>query len=217
MSRKLRAALYARVSTDMQAEKGKSIPAQLAEMREYVEQRGWEVVAEYVEPGRSGKTRKKRPELEKMMAAVREGEIDVVVVHELSRISRSIYDTLDLFQELGTHNATFVSLKEREFDYTDPAQKMFLTLLAALNQYYLEILKQHTSKGKRQRARQGLYNSSVAPYGYRNTGDRDTPFEIVPREAEAVRLAAELYSTKRYSLQEVADILNERGYRKRNG
>ncbi len=217
MSRKPRAALYARVSTDMQAEKGKSIKAQVAEMHEYVEQRGWEVVAEYVEAGRSAKTRKKRPELDKMMAAVREGEIDIVVVHELSRISRSIYDTLDLFQELGEHNATFVSVKEKEFDFTDPAQKMFLTILAALNQYYLEILKLHTSKGKRERAREGLYNSSVAPYGYRNTGDRNTPFEIVPREAEAVRLAAELYSTRKYSLQEVADVLNERGYRKRNG
>ena len=46
-----RVALYVRVSTDMQAEEGKSIPAQLNELRDFAAARGWTIVSEFVDPG----------------------------------------------------------------------------------------------------------------------------------------------------------------------
>jgi site-specific DNA recombinase len=82
-----RVALYARVSSQMQVEDGISIAAQLAEMREFAVKRNWAVTAEFVDAGLSGQTLE-RQGLQSMLSAVRAGSIDVVLVHELSRLSR---------------------------------------------------------------------------------------------------------------------------------
>ncbi len=212
-----RIALYARVSTDMQAEGGLSIPAQLSEMKEFMAKRpGWSVAAEFVDPGFSGSTMR-RPALQAMLQAVEQGNIDVVLVHELSRLSRSIFDSFRIFEDLGHYNVGFASVNDPDFDFSSPQGRFFLTMLSAMNQYYLDLLKQHTAKGKRERARQGLYNASITPYGYKHVGDAKTPPIIVETEATAVRLAFDVYATGNASYQEVADRLNEHGYQTRAG
>ena len=65
-----RVATYARVSTDMQAEEGKSIAAQQAEMREFAAARGWKIVAEFVDPGYTGQEME-RPGLQALLEAAR--------------------------------------------------------------------------------------------------------------------------------------------------
>ncbi len=144
MSKKKRAALYARVSTEAQVENEKSIAAQITEMRNYAEERDWAIVAEYADEGRSGVTREVRAGLKQLMVAVRKGMIDVVVVASLSRFSRSVRETSVLFEELKAHNATFVSAKEKQFDYSDPSRFASLNLPNALNQFYLDVLPQLT-------------------------------------------------------------------------
>lgn len=212
----LRVMLYARVSLESQAEKNNSIAAQLAEMREYAAGRGWQIVAEFVDPGYTG-TDMKRPGLQALREAIRHRECDVVLVHELSRLSRRIFDTFELFDLFGKHDVGFASVKDHDFDFSSATGRLFLTIMAALNQYYVDLLKMHTQKGKHQRIRDGLYNASVPPYGYRHVGDQRTPPEIVPEEAEGVRLLFERYATGRYSYQDLADLLNAQGYKTRNG
>ena len=172
-----RVALYARVSTEMQAEEGFSIEAQLNEMRGYAARQGWTVVAEFQDPGVSGSTLE-RPGLQAMLEGARSHLFDIVLVHELSRLSRSLFDTFAIFDQLGREGVGFVSVREPQFNLSTPAGRMFLTVLSSINQYYLDMLKLHTRKAKRERARQGLYNASVAPYGYRHVGDARTPPEV---------------------------------------
>jgi len=212
----VRAALLARVSTDMQAEEGLSIPAQLAEMREFCEKRGWAVAADFIDAGYTGSTMD-RPGLQGLLAALDQRVFDVVVVHELSRLSRSIFDTFDLFETFGRYDVGFASVKEPNFDFTTPTGKLFLTLMAALNQYYLDLLRMHTAKGKRERARQGLYNASIIPFGYKAAGDARTPPVIDSKAAEAVRLAFETYGAGKSSDQEIADLINDMGLRTARG
>ncbi|HEY77159.1 MAG TPA: recombinase family protein, partial [Thermoflexia bacterium] len=211
-----RVATYARVSTDMQAEGGKSIAAQQAEMREFAAARGWEIVAEFVDPGYSGTTLD-RPGLNALRAAAKEHAFDVLLVHELSRLSRRIFDTFRIFEELGREGIGFASVKEPNFDFSTPTGRLFLTILAALNQYYVDMLKMHTAKAKRERAREGLYNASITPYGYRHAGDANTPPVIVEEEAKVVREMFQRYATGRYSFFEIAEWLNDAGYRTRSG
>ncbi|MBC7252011.1 MAG: recombinase family protein, partial [Anaerolineae bacterium] len=211
-----RVALYARVSTDMQAESGKSIAAQLAEMREFAAQRGWTVVAEFTDPGFSG-TNMDRPGLEALLAAAEQRAFDILLVHELSRLSRRLFDTFRIFERLGKLDIGFASVKEPGFDFSTPTGRLFLTILAALHQYYVDLLKMHTRKSKRQRARDGLYNASITPYGYRHSGDADTPPVIVEEEARAVRELFQRYATGRYSTKEIAAWLNDAGFRTRSG
>jgi site-specific DNA recombinase len=208
-----RVALYARVSSQMQVE-GKSIDAQLAEMREYAQMRRWEIVEEYVDAGVSA-TKMDRPQFQRMLADMEEGRFDIILVHELSRLSRSVYDAFDIFAQLGRHEVGFASVKEQQFDYTKSHDRLILHLLTLLHQYYIDILREHVAKSKRQRVRQGLHNASVAPYGYALSDSPDKPMTIDPQEAVGVRLIFERYATKRYSMQEVADELNRRGFRRR--
>jgi len=212
----LRVALYARVSTEAQAEEGKSIPAQLNEMREYAGSRGWQIVAEFIDPGLTGSDME-RPGLQALLATVEQRQCDVVLVHELSRLSRRLYDTFELFETFGRHEVGFASVKDNDFDFSSPNGRLFLTLVAALNQYYVDLLKMHTAKSKRQRAHDGLYNASTAPYGYQHVGDQNTPPVIVPEEAALVRQLFERYATGKYSYQELADWLTDNGYRTHAG
>ena len=214
---KSRAALYARVSSDLQTgEDHYSIDAQLNEMREFSEARGWEVVTQFIDEGISG-TKRERPELAALLDLARRREVDVVVVHELSRLSRSVYHTLDIFDMLGKYQVGFASVKDPDFDFADPSKRFFLTIMAAINEYYIELLRQHTSKAKRERARQGLYNASLMPFGYDSSGSSHKPAVINENEARVVRLAFESYATGRYSDQEIADLLNQKEYRVRSG
>ena len=212
----LRVTLYARVSTDMQAEEGHSIDAQLHEMREFAAARNWKIVAEWQDPGASGSSMN-RPGLQALLQAVENKETDIVLVHETSRLSRSVFDTFRIFEILGQHDAGFASVKDPDLDFSSPVGRLFLTMIAAMNQYYLDLLKQHTAKGKRERARKGLYNASVLPYGYRATEGSRNPPEIEKKEAGAVRLAFETYATGNASFQDVANVLNNAGYRTRTG
>ena len=211
-----RVSLYARVSTDMQAEEGHSLDAQIHEMREFAAARQWQVVAEWQDAGASGSSMN-RPGLQALLQAVRQRETDVILVHETSRLSRSIFDTFRIFETLGEHTVGFASVKELDFDFSTPSGRFFLTMISAMNQYYLDLLKQHTAKGKRERAKKGLYNASVLPYGYKATEGSRNPPEILEKEAAAVRLAFESYATGNASFQETADILNNAGYRTRTG
>ena len=214
---RVRICTYARVSPSPNVEEGKSIPAQLAEIHEFVDKReGWEVVVEFTDLARTG-TDMDRPGLQAMLAAAEQGTFDVLIVHELSRLSRRIFDTFAIFDKLGRLSIGFASVKEPDFDFSSPTGRLFLTILAALNQYYIDLIKMHTAKSKRQRAREGLYNASVPPFGYEHTGDQNTPPVIVPEEAKAVREIFERYSTGQTSYLEVADWLNDAGFRTRSG
>ena len=210
--------LYARVSTEEQAsDEHYSIEAQLNEMKDYAKARGWVVKNEFVDGGVSG-TRMDRPQLDAAIAMVEGNECDVLLVHELSRLSRSsIYETFDILENLGKHGAGFASVKEPDFDFADPSSRLFLTILAAMNQYYIDLLRMHTSKAKRERARQGLYNASFAPFGYHHTGGpKDAPI-IDEENSKAVELAFENYAIGRYTYQEISEILDNEGYRTSRG
>lgn len=211
-NRKFRVVKYARVSTEEQANEDRfSIDAQISEMDEYIARMGWEPVGQFVDRGISG-TKRYRPQLNAMLAMAERGGFDIVLVHELSRLSRSVFDTLDMFQVFGRLNIGFSSVKDPDFDFSDPTKRFFLVIISAINEYYINLLKLHTSKSKRQRAKQGLYNASITPYGYQFCGDPRTPPVIVEKEAEAVKKAFAAYSTGRYSYQDIANMLTDSGY-----
>lgn len=212
-----RVVLYARVSTEEQSgEDHFSLGAQFAEMRETAEKKGWEIVGEFVDEGISG-TKRNRPQLEAALSLARSQAFDVLMVHELSRLSRSVYYTLDIFDVLGKMGIGFASVRDPDFDFADPSKRLFLTILAAINEYYVTALSHHVKKSKRARARQGLYNASSIPYGYKHSGTSQTPAIIETEEAASVVFAYETYSLGRYSDLEIAEMLNAKGHRARSG
>ena len=76
--------IYARVSTDEQ-----SADAQLRDLREYVSNRGWSNVKEFVDEGISG-SKDSRPAWNQLWDAMQKGRVKVLVVHALDRLGRSL-------------------------------------------------------------------------------------------------------------------------------
>jgi site-specific DNA recombinase len=89
-----RAVLYARVSTDDQADKGYSLPSQIELCRKYAERLGFVVVAELVEDHSGATPIAERPEGKKMTAMVKSRQADAVVAYQVDRLSRDIVDLL---------------------------------------------------------------------------------------------------------------------------
>jgi len=212
----IRVLLYARVSTEEQGEAGRQSPdAQIHEMRELANELRWTIVHEYREK-QSGAERH-RPLLTDALNRLQAAEADALMVHDLSRLARSLLFTLEIFERLRQHNALFVSKRERHYDFREPNDRLFLIILAMMHEYSLELLRSHTRKSKRERARKGLYNASIIPFGYAYAGKSDLPPTLVPAEAQIVVAAAEYYAHGTYSDHQVANWLNAQGYRTRDG
>ena len=112
-----RVVLYARVATKTQATDDRcTLDAQLTELRDYAARQGWLNAGEFSETI-SG-LRRDRPQLEAVLGLVQERAFDILLVHELSRLSRSIAHTLDILDILENHQVGFASVKEPDFDFT---------------------------------------------------------------------------------------------------
>lgn len=210
----MRAGLYARVSTKDQVEDGLSLDAQTRALRGYCEAQGW-TAAEYVEKGVSAsKEGADRPEFRRLLADAEAGRIDVVAVHKLDRFSRQLLVTMQGLARLSKAGAAFVSLSEH-IDMSTPSGRLMLGVFALLAQFYSDNLASEVSKGRKERALQGLWNGDL-PFGYQSTGNPRVPAIPVPAEAELVRQAFARYATGAESAHSIAGWLNASGARPRS-
>src|SRR5712692_421424 len=123
----MKAAIYARVSTlDQKPEN------QLAELRRYVEARGWSAT-EYVDRGVSG-AKDRRPALDRLIADATRRKFDVLVCWRLDRLGRNLKHLVTLLEDLQALGVAFVSLGEG-IDCTTPAGRLQLHVLAALAEF----------------------------------------------------------------------------------
>jgi putative DNA-invertase from lambdoid prophage Rac len=112
-------------------------------MREYAARRSWQVVLQVKEIASGASQREYR---EKLLAAARRREIDVVLVWRLDRWGRSVTDLLATLQELEHLGVGFVSLTEA-LDLTTPAGRAMAGLLAVFAEFEREILRERVRAG----------------------------------------------------------------------
>jgi len=134
-----RVGLYARVSTHDQ----KTLPLQIRTMQEYAAKRGWEIAVQIKEVGSGAVERELR---EKLMAAARRREIDVVLVWRLDRWGRSLADLVVTLKELAELGVGFVSLTEA-LDLTTPTGRAMAGLLSVFAEFEHEILRERIRAG----------------------------------------------------------------------
>ena len=117
--RTARVAVYVRVSTSRQAEADLSIPDQIKQAEGYCNQKGWEIVTSYVEPGASA-TDDRRPEFQRMIDAAIDPErpYDVILVHSMSRFFRDQFQSEFYIRKLRKTRVAVVSITQ-QFD-NDP-------------------------------------------------------------------------------------------------
>jgi DNA invertase Pin-like site-specific DNA recombinase len=222
-----RAAVYLRVSTGRQAEHDLSIPDQRTQTHAWVKQRGWHLMAEYVEPGASA-TDDKRPEFQRMIERACDGEnaFDVIVVHSFSRFFRDAFGLEFYVRKLAKHGVRLVSITQELGD--DPAQVMMRQVIALFDEYQSKENAKHVLRSMKENARQGYWNGAKPPFGYQaveveRRGSRiKKKLAIDPVEAETVRLIFRLFlegdcQSGPMGVKAIAVWLNTHGYRTRGG
>src|SRR5437762_8654894 len=134
MAATVRAALYLRVSTGRQADNDLSIPDQRRQAKGYCASRGWETVADYVEPGVSA-TDDRRPEFQRMIdaATTKPPAFDVIVVHSFSRFFRDQFQLEFYVRRLAKNGVRLVSITQELGD--DPMSNMIRQIMALFDEY----------------------------------------------------------------------------------
>jgi site-specific DNA recombinase len=213
-----RCALYARVSTDKQADKDLSIPAQLQLMRDHAHQQGWTIAEEFVEPGASATTAA-RPVLQRLLARVADDDakIDVVLVHKLDRMARNIEDHVTIRATLKRHGVRLASVTENVDDSV--SGQLIENIMASFAQFYSGNLSNEVKKGMRQKVMQGGWPHRP-PRGYmlvKRPNGSGNQIEIHPKEGPLMRRAFEVYASGWHSMRSVAAMLAHEGLVSRNG
>jgi putative DNA-invertase from lambdoid prophage Rac len=140
----VRAAIYARVSTSDQ-----TCEAQLRELREYCERRGWSVHAEYVDTGWSG-AKASRPELDRLMRDAAMRRFDAVLVYKLDRFGRSVRNCLDGIEALRVQGVRFLAVSQSiDTDESNPTSRLLLHILASVAEFERELIRERVLAGLR--------------------------------------------------------------------
>jgi site-specific DNA recombinase len=175
----LRAALYLRVSTARQAEHDVSIPDQRKQGEAYCASRGYQLVETYVEPGASA-TNDRRPEFQKMMEAGRAkpSAFDVVIVRSFSRFFRDHFELEFYVRKLAKNGVKLVSITQAMGD--DPMHVKMRQIMALFDEYQSKENGKHTLRAMPENARQGYWNGSLPPIGYRVVAAANRPSHLRP-------------------------------------
>ena len=130
-------------------------------------------------------TKKSRPELDRMLSELQEG--DTIVIESLSRLGRSVKNLAELMEVLNNRNIRLVSLKET-IDTTSSTGRLLFTILSSLAQFERDVLVERTQEGLKAARARGRY------------GGRPKTDEA------ALKKAVALYQTKQYSLKEIREM-----------
>lgn len=210
--------IYLRVSTKEQVEKGLneeglSIPAQREACLRYIQEKQWKFVDEYVDRGESART-SLRPQLQEMLSRIKKDKsINFVVIHKIDRLARNMEDHVAIKAILKRHNVSLISVVENIED--SASGRLIEGIHALMAEFYSANLGMETKKGMLQKVKQGGW-PQVAPLGYQNVtkviqGRTFSTIEVDQERAPIIKEAFRLYSTGNYSINELRDIVTERG------
>jgi site-specific DNA recombinase len=214
----MRAAIYARVSTDRQ-DRDQTIDSQLTALRGWVTERGHDLHPGHVftDPGHSG-ARLDRPGLDRLRDAAAAAEFDIVAVYSPDRLARRYAYQVLLLEEFRKAGCD-VEFVQRPIS-SDPHDQLLLQIQGAVAEYERAVLGERFRRGKIQRARAGAWVAGRAPYGYRYVPKRDgVPGHLVVDDAEAavVRMMYRWLIDDRLSIRAIIRRLTDGPWRPRRG
>jgi site-specific DNA recombinase len=156
---------YVRVSTDDQSAEGQSLDSQAAKIESYAKSQGWNLIEIYREEGYSGKTTD-RPELNRLIMAVRNAKIDVLLVYRVDRLTRRQKDLWTLLEDVLEPNRVGFKSVSEPFDTTTATGKAFLSMLGTFAQLERDTIAERTADTLRHKKNNGEWVGRV-PFGYR--------------------------------------------------
>ncbi len=202
---------YTRVSTAMQID-GFSLDAQKARMKAFADFNGYEIIREYEDAGKSGKSIEGRLEFGQMIEDIKKGKdsVSFVLVFKLSRFGRNAADVLSTLQIMQDYGVNLICVEDG-IDSSKDAGKLIISVLSAVAEIERENIRIQTMEGRIQKAREGKWNGGFAPYGYKLTNGK---LEINEEEAIAIRVIFEQYNNTDTGANGISKYLENHGIRK---
>ena len=191
--RKHRCAVYTRKSSEEGLEQAfNSLDAQREACEAYIASQkpeGWVAMDDrYDDGGISGATLG-RPALERLLADIEAGRIDIVVVYKIDRLSRSLMDFAKLIGVFETHGVTFVSITQ-QFNTTTPMGRLILNILLSFAQFEREVTAERIRDKVAASRRKGMWMGGNVPLGY---DVKERKLVVNPEEAATVRMIFERF------------------------
>jgi len=215
-----RAAIYARVSSDQQAQAG-TIASQIEALQERLTKEDLKLEPEscYIDDGYTGATFI-RPALERLRDAAAAGAVDRIYVHSPDRLARKYAYQVLLVDELERCGVEVVFLN-RQLSQS-PEDDLLLQVQGMIAEYERAKILERSRRGKLHAARSGSVNVlGGAPYGYRyisrQEGDGQASYDMLLEEARVVRQIFEWIGRDRLSIGEVTRRLTKQAVATRTG
>ena len=214
MKKKKKCYIYIRVSTAMQVD-GYSLEAQKERLTKFAAFQEMEVVREYCDAGKSGKSITGRPEFTRMLQDIAESgeDIDFILVFKLSRFGRNAADVLNSLQYIQDYGVNLICVEDG-IDSSKDSGKLTITVLSAVAEIERENILVQTMVGRKQKAREGKWNGGQAPFGY-TLDTKNSTLIVDPDEAEIVRLIFDKFVHTEMGADTICDYLNQHGYTKK--
>jgi site-specific DNA recombinase len=209
--------IYARVSTERQAEKDLSLPAQLQAMREHARRHDWTIVGEFVEPGSSA-WHGERPAFQALLERCRvEPKVDVVLIAKIDRFARNLLEHLTVRAALKRRGIKLASVGEN-LDDSSASGQLLENIMAAMSEHYSRNLSDEAKKGMRMKVERGGWPHRPVR-GYRMARDEHGRSEVVidDEAAPLIKKMFERYAAGFVSLKRLGRELSEMGLRSANG
>jgi site-specific DNA recombinase len=185
-SKPVRCAIYTRVSTDQGLNQDfNSLDAQYDASQAYIRSQahaGWTMLRSKYDDGGFSGGNVDRPALQRLLEDVRTGQIDVIVVYKVDRLTRSLADFAKLVELFDKHDVSFVSVTQ-QFNTTTSMGRLTLNVLLSFAQFEREVTSERIRDKIGASKRKGLWVGGMAPLGY-DTKDR----KITVNETEAERV-----------------------------
>ena len=202
---------YIRVSTHDQEELSPDSQERL--LRDYAKANG--IILEYIysDTGISGRKADKRPAFQEMIAKAKSKEhpVDVLLVWKFSRFARNQEESIVYKSLLKKAGVEVISVSEPLAD--GPFGSLIERIIEWMDEYYSIRLSGEVKRGMTENANRGKYQTA-APFGYRTGKDC---LEIVPEEAEFVRMLFHKYYYDHIGFQPLAIWLNSLGIETKRG
>lgn len=205
-------AIYTRVSTIDQAKEGHSLEEQEKRLRAMCEANNYKVYKVYTDEAISGKSADNRPAYQQMLKDMRNFKFNLIVAFKMDRLSRSIIDFEEFFNEIKKYNCGVEFLFEK-IDTSGATGMFFARILGLFAQFERELIKERTLVGVESAVDKGHFGGKP-PLGYRHKVDetgkhRLKEWEIDSSEAEIVKEIFELCASGNTYVQ-ISNILKEK-------
>lgn len=209
---------YARVSTSEQADSGLSISHQQRKIQAQAEISDLNLAETLVDAGESA-SNLNRPQMKELLARIQAGQVDVVLIAKLDRLTRSIADLAQLLDTLskatradGGKGVDLISTAE-SLDTSTATGRLLINIMASISQWEREVISERTSAALQELKAEGK-STGKAPFGYKVAEGghlvEDEDEQFILQSIRELRASGMTW-------QGITDRINQAGGRTRNG